>query len=448
MRESSRVPGICALEVFFNIIRGMIVCLSAVFLVSSSTADHAPQWITPDFPQRNQTPIVLLHGFGGFGRDEALGVRYWGIFTDLQEQLSKDGFSVFTPAVGPISSNWDRACELYAVLKGGTVDYGTVHSARFGHSRYGRTYPGLFPLWGETDSSTGLVRKIHIIGHSMGGQTARLLAALLERGSEEERAAAGESLSPLFAGGRHWIFSILTLNSPHDGISQVENIDYDSPWFRRLWTYTIALSENGLKDFYDFKLDQWEIRPHPGESFFDFSTRISSDRRWQETEDGCFFDVSPEGAALLNRAAPALSDVYYFSWAADTSETGPEGTRIPGFWTNPFIRDGTQFMGRYIRNVPGKVLLDESWWPSDGVVNTCSMDGPTLDSDDRIVVWNNSGEHPEPGVWNFLGTLPDTDHIDIIGICFPVNYAPSGFHSLVDFYIWNARLLASLPPTE
>src|SRR5210317_632181 len=34
--------------------------------------------------QANRYPIVLLHGFTGWGRDEMAGFKYWGGITDLQ----------------------------------------------------------------------------------------------------------------------------------------------------------------------------------------------------------------------------------------------------------------------------------------------------------------------------------------------------------------------------
>lgn len=58
-----------------------------------------------------------------------------GGLNDYQERLGKEGHDVRTAVVGPISSNWDRACELYAYLKGGRVDYGEAHAARFRHQR-------------------------------------------------------------------------------------------------------------------------------------------------------------------------------------------------------------------------------------------------------------------------------------------------------------------------
>ena len=37
--------------------------------------------------------------------------------------------------------------EFFYQIKGGTVDYGKEHSARHGHARFGRTFPGLYPAW-------------------------------------------------------------------------------------------------------------------------------------------------------------------------------------------------------------------------------------------------------------------------------------------------------------
>lgn len=129
----------------------------------------------------NRYPLALVHGFMGWGRDELLGFKYWGGFGDVQETLNRNGYRAYTGVVGPFASNWDRACELYAQLKGGTVDYGQAHAAAHGHARYGRTFPGLYPDWGTLDER-GQLRKVHLIGHSQGGQTVRVLTTLLEQG--------------------------------------------------------------------------------------------------------------------------------------------------------------------------------------------------------------------------------------------------------------------------
>ncbi|CAN0498717.1 unnamed protein product, partial [Ectocarpus sp. 12 AP-2014] len=76
----------------------------------------------------------------------------------------------------PVGSLHDRACEIFYELKGGTVCYGQEHSRAHGHACHGETYDvGLFSAWGEDNP-------VHVLGHSYGGQTARVLQHLLATG--------------------------------------------------------------------------------------------------------------------------------------------------------------------------------------------------------------------------------------------------------------------------
>ena len=68
--------------------------------------------------QQNNYPIILVNGFAGWGREEMLGVKYWGGVHDIQEDLKRNGYTVHTAPVGPVSSNWDRACELHKLAVG------------------------------------------------------------------------------------------------------------------------------------------------------------------------------------------------------------------------------------------------------------------------------------------------------------------------------------------
>ena len=56
--------------------------------------------------QQNNYPIILVNGFAGWGREEMLGVKYWGGVHDIQEDLKRNGYTVHTAPVGPVSSNW------------------------------------------------------------------------------------------------------------------------------------------------------------------------------------------------------------------------------------------------------------------------------------------------------------------------------------------------------
>ncbi|MGD6786951.1 MULTISPECIES: lipase [Bacillus cereus group] len=82
-----------------------------------------------------------------WGRDE-VPFRYWGGFKHIEEHLNQQGYQIYIVAVGTFSSNYNRAAELYAYIKGGRVDYRAAHAKEHGHDRYVRTYPGVYPQWG------------------------------------------------------------------------------------------------------------------------------------------------------------------------------------------------------------------------------------------------------------------------------------------------------------
>ena len=46
--------------------------------------------------QQNNYPIILVNGFAGWGREEMLGVKYWGGVHDIQEDLKRNGYTVHT----------------------------------------------------------------------------------------------------------------------------------------------------------------------------------------------------------------------------------------------------------------------------------------------------------------------------------------------------------------
>lgn len=49
-------------------------------------------------------------------------------------------------SVSAFGSNYDRAVELYYYIKGGRVDYGAAHAAKYGHERYGKHTPALIRI--------------------------------------------------------------------------------------------------------------------------------------------------------------------------------------------------------------------------------------------------------------------------------------------------------------
>jgi triacylglycerol lipase len=416
--------------------------------LAGDLASGPPARLPEPPPRANDYPIVLVHGFLGFAGKGPCGLNYWGGRLDLVEELNARGYAAFAAEVGPVSSNWDRACELYAAIRGGRVDYGQAHARTAGHARFGRAYPGLLPDWGET-------RPVHLLGHSMGGLTCRVLVQLLEEGDAAERAAtpAGE-LSPLFEGGHSgaqaWVRSVTSLSSPHDGTPAPFHFDTAKPALRRFAAglYYRALKARraaaapeagagrprALGLHLDLRLEAWGLAPAPGESAARFRRRFTHAEDWWRSRDTGIWDGSPQGARELNLWAGARPDVYYFSWATEQTTRDPlSGRQVP--------EPGMSFLIYSQAAWTGGWGIDSSWWPNDGIVSTRSMAGPTLGSSDLIVAY--TGE-PQAGVWNFMGVLNSCDHLDVIGILSPRVHLAGG-SSLPEFYAAIAALLAGLP---
>ena len=106
--------------------------------------------LSPSFlHSQNDYPIVLVHGFMGWGPNEMGPYNYWGGKHDMVQAFEKQGHIIYVSNVGPVSSNWDRAVELYYQIKGGQVDYGKGHSNIYGIVQKPRNkiYKGLYPEW-------------------------------------------------------------------------------------------------------------------------------------------------------------------------------------------------------------------------------------------------------------------------------------------------------------
>ena len=167
-------------------------------------------------------PIILVHGLFGWGDDEGLNDRlpYWGANTcNIKEHYTEQGYEIYAASVGPVSSAWDRACELYARIVGGPVDYGKVHSENAQHRRFGRFYNE--PLIEKWDKD----HKVHLVGHSFGGNTVRMLAHLLTYGDPDEVAASPDDCSELFKGGH----ARLTMEDPANPLESVIEIEAQPP---------------------------------------------------------------------------------------------------------------------------------------------------------------------------------------------------------------------------
>jgi triacylglycerol lipase len=99
------------------------------------------------------------------------------------------------------------------------------------------------------------------------------------------------------------------------------------------------------------------------------------------------------------------------------------------------MRNSSLFIGSYKRNSPEPVI-DEKWWPNDGIVSFISSQYPFGHSHRRY-----DGE-AQKGTWNNFPPLSGWDHFDLIGIGSGDNI---GLKDLYRFYHDIATTLHNLP---
>ena len=375
---------------------------------------------------RTPYPTVFVHGLLGWGARDALyrAVPYWGLAAgDVLGYLNACGYDCRAASVGIISSAWDRACELYAELTGGTADYGIAHAQCFGHARFGTAYPNpLVPDWGAD-------RPVDLVGHSFGGATARLLAQLLAHGCPEEvqaAEAAGEAPSPLFTGGkRSWVHSMTEIAAPHNGTTFIESNGAIMDAATNLAeTLAKGFGITEIKNLYDFQLEQFGIYKDPNETVLETLQRVFS-TDFLSHNDNAFLDLTIDRSLEINDGIGIEPNVYYFSYAGNQTVQDPvSGNYIPSarMWT--LFYPGAINMGKYYdKYTTGGFYIDKSWRPNDGMVNTVSAfypihsDGTCLTRDGRQG-WTNydgySNIHFKPGIW-YVMPVQSFDHIQFVG---------------------------------
>ena len=390
-------------------------------------------------------PTIYVHGLMGWGEHDQIysAVPYWGLTADLMPYMTGKGYESYAASVGPLSSAWDRACELYAQLTGTTVDYGAAHAAEYNHARYGVTYDKpLFEGWSAD-------KKINLVGHSFGGATIRLFLDILADGSAEEQAAAkaaGTEVSPFFQGGKaDWVYSLTTLAAPHNGTTFLECCG-DMTQFAAEASTTMAklLGISDFKGVYDFQLEQFGFYRKDGETVLEALDRVlHSD--FLSHNDNVFRDLTIDRALELNDDIEIQPNVYYFSYAGDkTRQSTLTGERTSAVDMTPlFVPFANQMCGYYGQTTAGGFRIDKSWAPNDGLVNTVSALYPT-DSAGRCLTqsgktgyvqqdgYSNVGY--QPGVWNVM-PVRHYDHGNFIAGMPVPDLASQSIPALRQFYL-------------
>lgn len=355
---------------------------------------------------KNEYPLVFVHGMFGWGQNEGINKKapYWGATTgSLTDYLSDGGIECYAASVGPMSSAWDQACELYAQLTGTRVDYGEAHSKKHGHKRFGRTYSlPLFNGWSKE-------KKIHLIGHSFGGNASRMLAHLLTYGSPEEKERSGADISPLFTGNHEeLICSVTAICSPLNGTDAYETAKkYKLIPPLKYISYNFAgiISRSPLNGkFADFHLEQFGLHDTPG--IKDRGPFVETVRKLFNTKDSIAYDMSEQGADDMNRFIRISPSVCYFSYPFNAVEKSANEGKYKAANTDFILMKATSsLMLRNNRKCGRKTA------GNDGLVD---VDSARFPNTEPFVEFTNSSEI-KSGVWNVMPTRCG-DHGTPIGL--------------------------------
>ncbi|MBR6512093.1 MAG: hypothetical protein IKT24_01285 [Clostridia bacterium] len=358
-------------------------------------------------------PYVFIHGMLGFGQDELVYkyFPYWGMLAcDLVKMINDEGGEACAPTISSLGSAWDRACEIYAQLTGGTVDYGEAHAKKYGHARFGRTYDKpLVPGWSAE-------KKIHILGHSFGGATVRMFSHLMAHGAAEEVEATGEDTSPFFKGGKgDWIQSVTTIAGPHDGTSVMSAIGFLLPILKVVTFYGFAGLMDGTmaNQVYDMSLDQWGITKNPKEGHsLKALLHPAKINKAMKSKDNLYWDLCLAGAKEINERMEINEEAYNFSISTSNTMTTCHGNqRMKITSTFPVFHLTGNLIGRHRHERFLDVDLDDCWLESDGASNTVSALHP---SDEPFVYYYESRNNLKRGIWNVMPVYQG-DHMDVVG---------------------------------
>jgi len=206
-------------------------------------------------------PVVLVSGFLG-PANEHWCKYYWGEAIGLNTPESP----VILASVSCVGSCHDRACEIYAQLRGCRVDYGEDHAAECGHDRFGRDYTGKgkWPHWDEA-------HPVHLVGHSFGGNTVRALRYLLAcdffgHGTSSAFLRSTTTLSAPIKGTL--LTYMLGASEDHDPSRPVRRFSTGYMLGMGVHLYELVAPRVGLDRFVDLGMDYWRFGEGGLKAFF------------------------------------------------------------------------------------------------------------------------------------------------------------------------------------
>ncbi|MDO5448044.1 MAG: hypothetical protein Q4F70_00355 [Clostridia bacterium] len=369
------------------------------------------------FEHKNLYPVILVPGVIGYGEETLVHkvVPYFGLTSTSYEKVIKDmGMDCHTATFELLSSVWDRTCELYAQIVGGTVDYGKAHSEKYGHARYGKTYKK--PMIESWD-------KITLIAHGFGAPVARLFIELLNNGSAEETSATpSNELSDLFKGGFYnKIHALVTIAGINDGISTAEALEGRFPGAKKVLAKAatvadVALKFKGYVDPYEqgrgISVSQHNLSAHLEE--VDGKSKVKFDENaidsYLSKEDNIFYDMGPWGMQKLNSKLGTFNNIYYFSLSGEVTSNLMDKVTLPKLSAGLTLPT-TVLISTFENYLPEFPIITKRDQDNDGLVNTNAQMPPINEEASAF----KDISRCQPGIW-YQMPVESRNHFSFMGL--------------------------------
>ena len=307
--------------------------------------------------------IILVHGIFGWGPRE-LPFSYWG---DALAQFAPPRFEPHEVKCGPVSSFHDRACEVFAQIKGGDFIYGKVPDAakRAVVPRGERKHVAgpLLPDWSADNP-------VILIGHSAGAHTCLALQRLLR----DDFFGVGSNAD--------WVEAVICISGVLNGSTlaykfgcdPVTGVLTDDP--ERLIHATVEIANFVPKiplGGIELWLEQWKDR-----------------KAFVSGKDNLAHDLTLTGCHAANAAFSTNPNSYYLSLVTSMPEERPRllGIPLPRLFggINFLLAGSARYQAERADFAPGALPLAnwgtlpelriEAWRENDGAVSAISQRFP------------------------------------------------------------------------
>jgi hypothetical protein len=302
----------------------------------------------------------------------------------MRDQLGVNGHSdinVHEASCGPVSSFHDRACEVFAQIRGTRVDYGTNHCADEKHRQVAKDYTG-HGFFSESSEEWSEDNPVILIAHSAGAHTCLRLQQLLAEKFWDSKSTA------------NWVEAVICISGVLNGSTLAYSFGCDKSsgkltgpigGFIGAGVQILGGMERGIaRDIYDWDLDQWIDKTKV--SGIDDLIHELEHSQFAKGTDNLAYEMTLQGCKRANDRFKTNGDTYYLSVVTEqTVSVWLTSRQIPSFFMNPVLVNSTMYQSIVVdfdeQNKPltawgsGDLTIDK-WRENDGAVSSISQRYP------------------------------------------------------------------------